>query len=99
MVSTNSLHTLINNLMKEGYTMKIKNIANLPASKLNSLYLGKSIVYNSRHGAIQGKIINIAYYSNLEPIPYAEIELYLWDCRTDTKIIPLSEVVLVSKVA
>jgi len=76
--------------------MKIKNTTNLSVNQLNSLYLNKPVIYKSLHG----KIINIAYYKGLDG-PYAELELRLWDCRTTTKIMPLSEVVLVvnSKIA
>jgi len=80
---------------------KPKNIKNLPlpASKLNSLYLGKEIVYTGTFNTLRpyrGEIINIAYYSDLDPVPYAEIKLKLWNNRTVTKILPLSDVVLVS---
>jgi len=80
---------------------KPKNIKNLsfPASKLNILYLGKEIVYTGTGHSLRpyrGEIINIAYYSDLEPIPYAEIKLKIWNSRTVTKILPLSDVVLVS---
>jgi len=80
---------------------KPKNIKNLsfPASKLNILYLGKEIVYTGTQifNLISAyEIINIAYYSDLEPIPYAEIKLKIWNSRTVTKILPLSDVVLVS---
>ena len=78
-----------------------KNIKNLSfsASKLNSLYLGKEIVYTGANHSLKpyrGKIINIAYYSDLDPIPYAEIKLKIWNNKTVTKIFPLSEIVLVS---
>ena len=80
---------------------KPKNIKNLPlpASILNSLYLGKEIVYTGTGHSLRpyrGEIINIAYYSDLDPIPYAEIKLKIWNSRTVTKILPLSDVVLVS---
>jgi len=80
---------------------KPKNIKNLThsASMLNSLYLGKEIVYTgTRHSLrpYRGDIINIAYYSDLDPVPYAEIKLRIWNSRTVTKILPLSEVVLVT---
>ena len=78
-----------------------KNIKNLThsASKLNILYLDKEIVYTGTNHSLRpyrGEIINIAYYSDLEPIPYAEIKLKIWNSRTVTKILPLSDVVLVS---
>jgi len=78
-----------------------KNIKNLihSASILNSLYLGKEIVYTGAGHSLRpyrGEIINIAYYSDLDPVPYAEIKLKLWNNRTATKILPLSDVVLVS---
>ena len=72
--------------------MSKQKLNNLPVSKLNALYLGKTAMYKS----LQGRIINIAYYSNMKDIPYAEIELYLWDCRTTTKILPLQDLVLIS---
>jgi len=80
---------------------KPKNIKNLPlpASKLNILYLGKEIVYTGTGHSLRpyrGEIINIAYYSDLEPVPYAEIKLRIWNSRTVTKILPLSDIVLVS---
>jgi len=64
----------------------------LNASILNSLYLGKKIVYRF----FKGEIINIAYYSDLEPVPYAEVRLTLWNNRTVTKIMKLSDVVIVA---
>jgi len=78
-----------------------KNIKNLShsASILNSLYLGKEIVYTGTGHSLRpyrGEIINIAYYSDLEPVPYAEIKLKLWNNRTVTKIMKLSDVVLIS---
>jgi len=78
-----------------------KNIKNLihSASILNSLYLGKEIVYTGTGHSLRpyrGEIINIAYYSDLESVPYAEIKLKLWNNRTVNKILPLSEIVLVS---
>ena len=78
-----------------------KNIKNLThsASILNSLYLGKEIVYTGTSNTLRpyrGEIINIAYYSDLDPVPYAEIKLKLWNNRTVTKILPLSDIVLVS---
>ena len=78
-----------------------KNMKNLThsASKLNILYLGKEIVYTGSAQSLKpyrGEIINIAYYSDLEPVPYAEIKLKIWKNRTVTKIMKLSEVVLVS---
>jgi len=78
-----------------------KNIKNLThsASKLNILYLGKEIVYIGEGHSLKpyrGEIINIAYYSDLDPVPYAEIKLKIWNNRTVTKILPLAEVVLVS---
>ena len=82
---------------------KPKNIKNLThsASMLNSLYLGKEIVYTGEGHSLKpyrGEIINIAYYSNLEPVPYAEIKLKIWNNRTVTKIMKLSDVVLVSSI-
>jgi len=53
--------------------MSKQKLNNLPVSKLNALYLGKTAMYKS----LQGRIINIAYYSNMKDIPYAEIELRL----------------------
>ena len=78
-----------------------KNIKNLihSASKLNILYLGKEIVYTGEGHSLRpyrGEIINIAYYYNLDPVPYAEIKLKIWNNKTVTKIMKLSEVVLVS---
>ena len=80
---------------------KPKNIKNLThsASKLNILYLGKEIVYTGENHSLnpyRGEIINIAYYSDLDPVPYAEIKLRIWNNKTVTKILPLSEIVLVS---
>ena len=80
---------------------KPKNIKNLThsASILNSLYLGKEIAYTGTGHSLRpyrGEIINIAYYSDLEPVPYAEIKLKLWNNRTVTKIMKLSDVVLIS---
>jgi len=80
---------------------KPKNIKNLThsASKLNILYLGKEIVYTGEGHSLKpyrGEIINIAYYTDLEPVPYAEIKLKIWNSRTVTKIMKLSDVVLVS---
>jgi len=72
--------------------MKINNPERFPASKLNALYHGRKVIF----GSLQGKIINIAYYSDLDSIPYAELELYTIDCRVETKIIKLSDVVLIS---
>ena len=80
--------------MKEGIHMKIKK-ENLSIHKLNELYLGKHISYRSN----LGKIINIAYYTELDNVPYAEIELHMTDCRIETKIVPLAKVVLVVKAA
>jgi len=78
-----------------------KNIKNLThsASILNSLYLGKEIVYTGTGHSLRpyrGEIINIAYYSDLESVPYAEIKLKIWNNRTVTKIMKLSDVVLIS---
>jgi len=78
-----------------------KNIKNLThsASILNSLYLGKEVVYTGTGHSLKpyrGEIINIAYYSDLDPIPYAEIKLKLWNSRTVNKILPLSDIILVS---
>ena len=64
----------------------------LNASILNSLYLGKKMVYRF----FKGEIINIAYYSDLESVPYAEIKLKIWNNRTVTKIMKLSDVVIVA---
>ena len=64
----------------------------LNASVLNSLYLGKKMVYRF----FKGEIINIAYYSDLEPVPYAEVKLTLWNNRNVTKIMKLSDVVIVA---
>ena len=80
---------------------KPKNIKNLThsASILNSLYLGKEIVYTGTGHSLRpyrGEIINIAYYSDLESVPYAEIKLKIWNNRTVTKIMKLSDVVLIS---
>ena len=80
---------------------KPKNVKNLSfsASKLNILYLGKEIVYTGTGHSLKpyrGEIINIAYYSDLDPVPYAEIKLKIWNNKTVTKIMKLSEVVLVS---
>ena len=88
--------------MKEGIIMqRPKNMKNLThsASKLNILYLGKEIVYTGEIHTLRpyrGEIINIAYYSDLDSVPYAEIKLKIWNNRTVTKILPLSDVVLVS---
>ena len=88
--------------MKEGIPMqKPKNMKNLThsASRLNILYLGKEIVYTGEGRSLRpyrGEIINIAYYSDLDPVPYAEIKLKVWNNRTVTKIMKLSDVVLVS---
>ena len=88
--------------MKEGIPMqRPKNMKNLThsASKLNILYLGKEIVYTGEIHTLRpyrGEIINIAYYSDLDPVPYAEIKLKLWNNRTVTKILPLSDIVLAS---
>lgn len=79
--------------------INIKNLSTIPASILNSLYRDKEVIYNgSAHSLrpFKGHIINIAYYSNMEPIPYAEIQLKVWNNKTVTKILPLSEVVLVA---
>ena len=80
---------------------KPKNMKNLThsASKLNILYLGKEIVYTGLDHTLRpyrGEIINIAYYSNLNPVPYAEIKLKIWNNKTVYKILPLSEVVLIA---
>jgi len=79
-----------------------KNIKNLslqfPASKLNSLYLGKTLIYNGTSHSLKpylGTIINIAYYKGLEG-PFCEIKLNIWNGRTVNKVLPLSEVILVS---
>jgi len=75
-----------------------KNLS-LSASILNSLYLGKTLIYNGSAHSLRpykGNIINIAYYSNLEPIPYAEVRLKIWNNKTVTKILPLSDVVLIA---
>ena len=88
--------------MKEGIIMqRPKNMKNLThsASKLNILYLGKEIVYTGEIHTLRpyrGEIINIAYYSNLNPVPYAEIKLKIWNNKTVYKILPLSEVVLIA---
>ena len=73
--------------------MKIKKFKNLTIEQLNSLYLGKSVLYKKLHG----KIINMAYYKDLGSIPYAELELRLSNCRTKAKMILLTDVVLVIK--
>jgi len=79
-----------------------KNIKTLsrqfPASKLNSLYLGKTLVYNGADHTLKsyyGNIINIAYYKGLEG-PHCEVKLNIWNGRTVNKVLPLSEVILVS---
>lgn len=75
-------------------TTKQKSKLNtLSVQQLNELYLNKPVLY----GQYYAKIINIAYYANLEDVPYAEIQSIL-DPK-DTKIIPLSKVVLVVGVA
>ena len=83
--------------MKEGTKMKIKNKhLKFNASKLNSLYLGKEMVYNGTGHSLKpyrGEIINIAYYSNLDG-PYCEVRLQIWNNKTKTKIMKLSDVVL-----
>jgi len=70
-----------------------KTLSTLSIHQLNELYLGKNVLF----GQYYGKIINIAYYSNLNNIPHAEIQSLL--DPEDTKIIPLSKVVLVASVA
>ena len=74
-------------------TKQSKTLSTLSVHQLNELYLGKNTLY----GQYYGKIINIAYYSNLNNIPYAEIQSIL--DPEDTKIMPLSKVVLVASVA
>ena len=70
--------------------MSPKNVEILSDIELNELYLGKKVVY----GKYFGEIIHVCYYSNLDAIPYAEIKSLL--DPEDTKIMPLSKVVLVS---
>ena len=74
-------------------TKQSKTLSTLSVHQLNELYLNKNTLY----GQYYGKIINIAYYSNLDSIPYAEIKSCL--DPEDTKIMPLSKVVLVANVA
>ena len=74
-------------------TKQSKTLSTLSIHQLNELYLGKNVLF----GQYYGKIINIAYYSNLDNIPYAEIQSCL--DPEDTKIMPLSKVVLVASVA
>ena len=78
--------------------IKNQNQFTIPASKLNFLYLGKEMVHNGEcHSlrAYEGEIINIAYYKGLEG-PYAEVRLRIWNNKTVTKIMKLSEVVLIA---
>ena len=70
-----------------------KTLTTLSIHQLNELYLNKNVLF----GRYYGKIINIAYYSNLDSVPYAEIQSIL--DPEQTKIIPLSKVVLVASVA
>jgi len=74
-------------------TKQSKTLTTLSIHQLNELYLNKNVLF----GQYYGKIINIAYYSNLNNIPYAEIQSIL--DPEDTKIMPLSKVVLVASVA
>jgi len=74
-------------------TKQSKTLTTLSIHQLNELYLGKNVLF----GQYYGKIINIAYYSNLDNIPHAEIQSIL--DPEDTKIMPLSKVVLVANVA
>jgi len=74
-------------------TKQSKTLSTLSIHQLNELYLGKNTLY----GQYYGRIINISYYSNLDSIPYAEIQSCL--DPEDTKIIPLSKVVLIASVA
>jgi len=69
-----------------------KKLSTLPVSKLNSLYLGKEMVYRF----YPGNIIHIAYLGGLDPVPYCEVCLRIWNNKTVTKIMKLSDVVLVS---
>lgn len=72
---------------------KSTQLTNLSVHDLNELYLGKHVAY----GQYFARIIHIAYYSNLDNVPYCEIQSCL--DYSDTKIIPLSKVVLVASVA
>ena len=74
-------------------TKQSKTLTTLSIHQLNELYLNKNVLF----GRYYGKIINIAYYSNLDSVPYAEIQSIL--DPEDTKIMPLSKVVLVASVA
>ena len=69
-----------------------KKLLTLPVSKLNSLYLGKEMVYRF----FPGNIIHIAYLGGLDPVPYAEVKLRIWNNKNVTKIMKLSDIVLVS---
>jgi len=69
------------------------NLNTLSVKELFELYRDKPVVY----GEYFGKIIHVAYYSNLDNVPYAEIQSIL--DPEDTDIIPLSKVVLVINVA
>jgi len=71
----------------------MKKLTQFSVHQLNELYLHKPVVY----GQYFGKIIYIAYYSNFGDIPYCEIQSCL--DPEDTKIMPLSKVLLVSNVA
>ena len=76
-----------------------KKLLKISVSKLNELYLSKEIIYNGERGTLRpfrGEIIHIAYLGGLEPIPYAEVELKIWNNKTITKILPLSKVVLIA---
>ena len=76
-----------------------KKLLKIPVSHLNELYLGKEMIYNGEHGTLRpfkGHIIHIAYLGGLEPVPYAEVRLKIWNNRTVTKILPLSDVVLIA---
>jgi len=70
-----------------------QSLNSIPVSHLNSLFLKKEIIYR---GYI-GKIIYIAHYLDLNPGPWVEVKLTIWNGRTVHKFMPLKDVVLVSK--
>jgi len=76
-----------------------KKLLKISVSHLNELYLGKQMIYSGENGTLRpyrGHIIHIAYLGGLEPVPYAEVRLKVWNNKTVTKILPLSEVVLIT---